>query len=81
VHPLQIRAQIERVWAGPQSSGPGLPEIDGFGSTNIAISWEPVEKRLALGFAIRNLFDEEYDTAFGVEAPGRLIAATASIRF
>ncbi|WP_225769089.1 TonB-dependent receptor domain-containing protein [Inquilinus sp. Marseille-Q2685] len=81
VHPLQIRAQIERVWAGPQSSGPGLPEIDGFGSTNIAISWEPLDKRIALGFVIRNLFDEEYDTAFGVEAPGRLVAATASIRF
>lgn len=81
VHPLQIRAQIERVWAGPQSSGPGLPEIDGFGSTNIAISWEPLDKRIALSFVIRNLFDEEYDTAFGVEAPGRLVAATASIRF
>ncbi|MGK9167564.1 TonB-dependent receptor [Inquilinus limosus] len=81
VHPLQIRAQIERVWAGPQSSGPGLPEIDGFGSTNLAISWEPLDKRIALGFVVRNLFDEDYDTAFGVEAPGRLVAATASIRF
>ncbi|WP_395677694.1 TonB-dependent receptor domain-containing protein [Inquilinus sp.] len=81
VHPLQIRAQIERVWAGPQSSGPGLPGIDGFGSTNLAISWEPLDKRIALGFVIRNLFDEDYDSAFGVEAPGRLVAATASIRF
>jgi tetratricopeptide (TPR) repeat protein len=81
VHPLQIRAQIERVWAGPQSSGPGLPGIDGFGTTNLAISWEPLDKRIALGFVIRNLFDEDYDSAFGVEAPGRLVAATASIRF
>lgn len=81
VHPLQIRAQIERVWAGPQSSGPGVAEIDGFGTTNIAISWEPLDKRIALGFVIRNLFDEDYDSAFGVEAPGRLVAATASIRF
>lgn len=95
--PAQLRATLEAVWtsgawAGPapgqggrtgggEGAGVSAGRLDPILTVDAGLSWQPLDKRLALDAQLRNLFDAEIERPFGQRPLGRSIWLTASVRF
>jgi outer membrane receptor protein involved in Fe transport len=81
VSPAQISVTLAENIIGQRVSATGGPTLDTVALTNLAVDWQPLEKHLDLGFDILNLFDEDYEIASGVPAPGRTFLVSGHVRF
>ncbi|MDF2235325.1 TonB-dependent receptor [Albimonas sp. CAU 1670] len=80
-NPAQLRASLEAVWTSDAWAGPGAGRLGPVWTVDAALSWEPLDKRLALGAELRNLLDAELERPFGQRPLGRSIWLTAAVRF
>ncbi len=81
MHPAQIRARIEADWTSAQFSGDPADPIDPVWTVDAGLSWEPLDRHLALSIEARNLFDADLEQAWGGDRLGRSIAFSATARF
>jgi Tfp pilus assembly protein PilF len=81
VHPEQITFTLSEVVIGER-----LGEVDGdqlgtVAITNFSIEWQPWDKRLDFSLDAINLFDQDFDLAEDVPAPGRTVVLSGHVRF
>ena len=81
LHPSQLRASVEAVWTSGRFSGDPDERLDPVLTVDAGLSWEPLDKRLALRVDAVNLFDAEVEQPWGEESTGRQVAISAAIRF
>lgn len=81
VHPDQVRFTIVENLIGHRDGNLTGSTIYTTATTDVAVTWEPLEKRLLLGAGVTNLFDEKYDLATGFQAPGMTFRLSGEVRF
>jgi len=81
VHPAQIRAVLMTSFIGNRPVNPAADDLDDYVTTDLALSWQPLDKHLELGISVTNLFDTDYDQATDMPGPGRVIGVNAKILF
>jgi hypothetical protein len=81
VSPAQLSVTLAENIIGHRVSASGGPTLETVALTNLSVDWQPLEKRLDLGFDILNLFDKEYEIASGIPAPGRTFLVSGHVRF
>lgn len=55
--------------------------LDAYTTTDLIMSWEPFERRLAFDASLLNVFDRDFDIAPGTPAPGRTVLGSMKVRF
>ena len=63
VHPDQIRVSLVENLIGPRDGDLAGTDLDTVATTDITATWEPLERHLALGASVLNIFDEDYELA------------------
>jgi TonB dependent receptor/Tetratricopeptide repeat len=81
VHPDQIRVSLVENLIGPRDGDLAGTELDTVATTDISATWEPLERHLALGASVLNIFDEDYELASGFPAPGVTFRLSGEVRF
>lgn len=81
VHPSRLKFTLTQNFIGERAGTYSNARLDSYWTTDAALTWETPDRHLLLGLTALNLFDEQYDFAFDVPAPGRTIAATVKARF
>ena len=81
VHPSRLRFTLTETYVGERSASFDNFRLDGYWTTDAAITWETPDRRLLLGLTALNLFDTKYELAFDVPGPSRTVAATLKARF
>jgi len=86
VHPSRLRFTLTQNFIGERSGSLLNDRMESYWTTDAAITWETPDRRLQVGVTALNLFDEQYEFgldqyAFGIPAPGRIVAATVKARF
>jgi hypothetical protein len=94
VHPSRITATITENFVGSRvgaqdyrydpktdTTYPIIGKLKPFVTTDAAISWKSPNGRLEASFSITNIFDERFDSAYAVPAPGRTIWAGLTARY
>lgn len=81
VHPSRLKFILTQNFIGERSGSYTNARLDSYWTTDAAITWETPDRHLQIGVTALNLFDEEYEFAFDVPAPGRTIAASLKARF
>lgn len=81
VHPSRIRFTLTQNFIGERAGDLADGRLDSFWTTDAALTWETPDRRLFTGLTVLNLFDEEYDLAFGIPGPRRTVAVSMKARF
>lgn len=94
VHPSRITAAVAQNFIGnrvgaqdygyDRKTGTTVPivgKLKPFTTTDAALSWKSPNGRLEATFSVTNIFDERFDSAYDVPAPGRTIWAGLTTRF
>jgi len=80
-HPSQVTLSLTETVIGERRGGIGTGELSTAPITSFTAEWQPLEKHIDFTFQAINLFDEHFDFASGVPAPGRTVLVGATIRF
>ena len=88
VHPSQLSVTVAENVIGERTGDvTGTTELDAAATTDIEVTWQPLDRHLQLGVAALNIFDFDYDLATGIltpdniAAPGRTILLRGEVRF
>jgi tetratricopeptide (TPR) repeat protein len=81
VSPAQLSVTLAESIIGQRISASNGATLDTVALTNLAVDWQPLEKRLDLGFEVLNIFDKSYEIASGIPAPGRTFLVSGHVRF
>jgi len=82
VHPRQIRVSVAGSYTGERwGDAANTIKLEEFFTVNASINWQPVRKHWSFTLAALNLFDEDFDLAPGIPAPGTAVAFTTELRF
>lgn len=81
VHPAQITFTLSETVIGERLGAVDGDELDAQPITNFSIEWQPWDKRLDFSLDAINLFDQNFDLAEDVPAPGRTIILSGHVRF
>lgn len=94
VHPSRITATIAQNFVGRRVGGqdygydpktdsiqPIVGRLKPFATTDAALTWKSPNGRLEATFSVTNIFDQRFDSAYDVPAPGRTIWAGLTSRF
>ncbi len=82
VHPTQVRVTLSTTMLDDRTSElSGDAHLDTYASTDLQVSWQPLEKHLDLGLSLLNIFDDDNELGPNLPAPGRTVLATARVRF
>jgi len=82
VHPSQLRATLLERITGPRAADTvNTARLPHFLTTDLTLTWQPLDKWIELGAAITNLLDERYDAALDLPAPGRAFLVVGRLRF
>lgn len=81
VHPAQVRTSVEGVWTSERFGDPNGGRLSPVFTLDAGLSWEPFDKRLALGVEVRNLTDARPERPFGQVPLRRSFPVTAAARF
>lgn len=81
VHPRQIRVTVAENLIGPRDGDVFGNNLSTAATTDVTITWEPLDKHLSLGLGAFNLFDEDYELATGFQAPGLTFKLSGEVRF
>jgi len=94
VHPSRVTATVAQNFVGSRVGGqdysydpdtdtidPIIGQLKPFVTTDAAISWKSPNGRLEATVSISNIFDERFDSAYAVPAPGRTIWAGLTARY
>jgi tetratricopeptide (TPR) repeat protein len=63
VHPAQIRVSLVENIIGQRDGDLAGTELSTDATTDFTVSWEPLDKHLALGASVLNIFDEKVEIA------------------
>jgi outer membrane receptor protein involved in Fe transport len=80
-HPSRLKFTLTETYVGERAANFANDRLDGYWTTDAAITWETPDRRLLVGVTALNLLDAKYELAFNVPAPSRTIAATLKARF
>jgi len=81
VHPEQIRVSLIENLIGHRDGDLAGTNLGTVATTDITMSWEPLERHLALGASVLNILDEDYELATGFPAPGVTFRLSGEVRF
>lgn len=81
VHPEQITFTLSETVIGERLGAVDGDELSAQPITNFSIEWQPWDKRLDFSLDAINLFDQNFDLAEDVPAPGRTITLSGHVRF
>ncbi|PDT53385.1 MULTISPECIES: FecR domain-containing protein [Sinorhizobium] len=81
VHPLRVKATIAQTFVGERVGAPFGIELSSYTTSDAAISWESPGGHLELGLQLLNVFDDDFDLAFGIPGPGRTVLGTVRAKF
>lgn len=81
VHPREIRISGGARYSGKRwGDAENTVELDDFITTSLSANWQPFRRHWSFTLAAENLFDERFDLAPGVPAPGVAVSLTAEYR-
>lgn len=80
-HPEQITFTLSEVVIGERLGEVDGDELGAVAITNFSIEWQPWDKRLDLSLDAINLFDQDFDLAEDIPAPGRTVILSGHVRF
>ena len=82
VHPTQVRVTLSTTMLDDRTSEVlGDAHLDTYASTDLQVSWQPLDKHLDLGLSLINILDNNNELGPSLPAPGRTVLATARVRF
>lgn len=82
VHPAQVRFDVTgAVHCNRPADLEDQEDLENYGTVDFLGSWQPFQKHLELGFAINNIFGQEYELARGMPGPGRNYRVSLEARF
>jgi Tfp pilus assembly protein PilF len=81
VHPEQITFTLSETVIGERLGAVDGDELSAQPITNFSIEWQPWDKRLDFSLDAINLFDQNFDLAEDVPAPGRTVVLSGHVRF
>jgi Flp pilus assembly protein TadD len=81
VHPSRVRASLTAGFIGERPGDTAAADLDDYVSTDLALSWQPLDRHLDLGVSVANLFDVDYDQATDMPGPGRVVTVSGKVLF
>jgi Tfp pilus assembly protein PilF len=92
VHPSRVTVAVAQNFVGQRLGAQATREEDGvfypvvadlekYTTTDAAITWSSPNGNLDFNLAVTNIFDERFESALGIPAPGRTIFASLTTRF
>jgi tetratricopeptide (TPR) repeat protein len=87
VSPAMLRLTAAQTFVGSRRGqrgtafGPIYNRLDGFSTTDVQASWELFDRRLVLNAQALNIFDRRFPISPGLAGPGRILQASARVRF
>jgi tetratricopeptide (TPR) repeat protein len=87
VHPAQIRVSLVENFIGNRDGDLAGSTLYMDATTDFFVTWEPLDRHLALGASVENIFDQSVDLAkdplFGTtyQAPGTTFRLSGEVRF
>ena len=81
VHPAQITFTLSETVIGERLGAVDGDELGTEPITNFSIEWQPWDKRLDFSLDAINLFDQDFDLAEDIPAPGRTVVLSGHVRF
>ncbi|WP_406857872.1 FecR domain-containing protein [Alsobacter sp. KACC 23698] len=81
VHPSRLKLTVAETVVSRRRGDLAGTRIDDFASTDASLTWETPDRRLQMGVAVYNIFDEKAERSSGLLGSGRTVTATATARF
>ncbi|WP_075293307.1 TonB-dependent receptor domain-containing protein [Pararhizobium arenae] len=81
VDPNRWTATIGQTFIGKRAGTDNGLELDPFSLTNIGLSWKSPDGHLETSLQLLNVFDTDFQVAYGVAAPGRTLLGSIRARF
>ncbi len=81
VDPNRWTATIGQTFIGKRAGMDNGLKLDPFSLTNIGLSWKSPDGHLETSLQLLNVFDTDFQVAYGVAAPGRTLLGSIRARF
>jgi hypothetical protein len=81
VHPSRIRASLSAGFIGERPGDASAADLDDYVTTDLVLSWQPLDRHLDLGLSVTNLLDADYDQATDMPGPGRVVTVSGKVLF
>ncbi|MEW6078500.1 MAG: FecR domain-containing protein [Thermodesulfobacteriota bacterium] len=81
VHPSRIRASLTAGFIGERPVVAGTADLDDYVTTDLALSWQPLDRHLDIGLSVTNLLDANFDQATDMPGPGRVVTVSGKVLF
>ena len=81
VHPSRVKVTVAQNFVGSRVGAQFGIEIDPYTTTDAAISWKSPSSHMELGLQMLNIFDTDFERAFGVPGWGPTVRGTIKVRF
>jgi hypothetical protein len=87
VSPAHVKVSLAQNFVGGRVGvrqtlfGFAAQDLPSYTTTDLTLSWEPFERRLAVEAALLNAFDTSYDVGPEAEGPGRTVLGSVKVRF
>jgi tetratricopeptide (TPR) repeat protein len=81
VHPSQVRLTIAENFIGDRAGDLSGTRLSGYATTDLSITWQPLDRYLLLDLSVTNLMGEDFSVASDVPGPGRTVIGSIRARF
>ena len=82
VHPSQLTVALVGAYTGDRwGNAANTVKLGGYWTLNGSVSWQPLQKHVALNLSLVNILDKSFEVAPGFPGPGRAVLFTAQYRF
>lgn len=80
-HPSRVKVVLAQTFIGSRAGEIGGRRLGSDSTTDITLTWEPLERLFEVDLALLNLLDRSYLLAPGISAPDRVFLGSVRVRF